>query len=75
MHEGITRGLLISLIWLLRRHICRTEGDGGDDIYVCVCAHVFARDKMHKFCGKDACAVLTNLVQSCVLCKADVVKC
>lgn len=39
-----------------------------------MCVHVFACNKMCKLCVKDSCAVLTYLVQSCILCKGDTMK-
>lgn len=52
--------------------MCKTEGDGGD---MCVCARMCLHVTKHVSCGKYACALLTKLVQSCVLCKGDFMKC
>lgn len=74
MHEDMTKGLWISLIWLLGR--CTYE-TGDDDGCMCVRMHLneCMWEKTLKTYGKDAYATLTNLLQSCVLCEGDVMKC
>ena len=44
--------------------------------WIHICMRMCSCDrKSVESCGKDACAMLPNLFQSCVLCKGDVMKC